>query len=245
MTLSAERLTGRTAIVTGAAGDIGRAIATRFEAEGAQVASLDLGFGEHTVSHPFDCDITDGDAVARTIDEVAAQLGPPTILVNNAAAPTPVGTVCEISRQAWDLSLAVNLTGAFLMCRHTIPFMVEAGGGVIINVASQLGHVSTPGRAAYCATKAALHSLTRTLALDHSADNIRAVSLSPGAVMTGRLVRQAGSQAAVEDAFVPNHPIGRIGAPEEIAAAAAFLASDDASFVTGTDMLVDGGYTAR
>ncbi|MEM8855308.1 MAG: SDR family oxidoreductase [Pseudomonadota bacterium] len=240
-----ERLAGRTAVVTGAAGDIGRAIATRFEAEGARVASLDLAFDGPSAGHPFVCDITDEEAVARTVGEVVARLGPPTILVNNAAAPTPVGTVCDISRQAWDLSLAVNLTGAFLMCRSAIPVMAGAGGGVIINVASQLGHVSTPGRAAYCATKAALHSLTRTLALDHAGDNIRAVSLSPGAVRTGRLVRQAGTEAAVLEAFVPNHPIGRIGEPEEIAAAAAFLASEEAGFMTGTDMLVDGGYTAR
>jgi len=238
------RFARRVAIVTGAAGDIGRAIAGRLAREGARVASVDIAF-EDPSGHPFACDIGEEDAVAATVAAVAERLGAPTILVNNAAAPTPVGTVCEIAKADWDRSVAVNLTGAFLMCRHTIPFMRAAGGGVILNVASQLGHVATPGRAVYSATKAALHSLTRTLALDHAADGIRAVSLSPGAVRTSRIARQAGSEAAAVAAMTPLHPIGRIGEAEEIAAAAAFLVSDEASFVTGSDFLVDGGYTAR
>ena len=139
----------------------------------------------------------------------------------------------------------MNLTGAYLMSRACIPHFRALGRGVILNVASQLGHVTTPGRAAYSASKAGLLSLTRTLALDHATENIRAVSLSPGAVMTSRIIDQAGSEEAAEAAFAPLHPVGRVGRVEEMASVALFLVSDAAGFVTGADLLADGGYTAR
>lgn len=241
----AGRLAGRVAIVTGAAGDIGAAIMTRYRAAGATAVGFDQAAAETEAGPILACDVADERQVNEAVGIVAERFGPATILVNNAAAPTPVGTVCTLSIADWDRSIAVNLTGAFLMCRATVPGMQAAGGGVIINVASQLGHVATPGRAVYSATKAALHSLTRTLALDHAADGIRAVSLSPGAVLTGRIVRQSGGVEEAKAAFGPLHPIGRLGTADEIAAAALFLASDDAAFITGSDMLVDGGYTAR
>lgn len=238
-------LSGRGAVVTGAGGDIGRAVAARLAAAGARVAALDLRAPEGVGDIALACDVSDPAATEAAVAEAAAKLGGLEILVNNAAAPTPLGDVTQIAPEAWAHTLGVNLTGAYLMARACLPHFRAQGRGVILNVASQLGHVTTPGRAAYSASKAGLISLTRSLALDHAAENIRAVSLSPGAVMTGRIVAQSGSEAAAEAAFAPLHPIGRVGRPEEIAAAALFLVSDAAGFVTGTDLLADGGYTAR
>ncbi|MAS44424.1 MAG: short-chain dehydrogenase [Rhodobacteraceae bacterium] len=238
-------LTGRGAVVTGAGGDIGRAVVARLTAAGARVAALDLTAPEGVGEVALACDVSDAGAVEAAVAEAAARLGGLEILVNNAAAPTPVGDVTQIAPEAWARSLAVNLTGAYLMSRACIPHFRALGRGVILNVASQLGHVTTPGRAAYSASKAGLLSLTRTLALDHATENIRAVSLSPGAVMTSRIIDQAGSEEAAEAAFAPLHPVGRVGRVEEMASAALFLVSDAAGFVTGADLLADGGYTAR
>jgi NAD(P)-dependent dehydrogenase (short-subunit alcohol dehydrogenase family) len=240
-----QPLQGRVAIVTGAGGDIGLAIAKAFAEAGASVALLDLHAVE--MADPMlsvACDIADPVAVEAAVEAVAARFGQIDIVVNNAAAETPLGSVCDIPLESWKRTLDVNLTGAFLLCKYAIPHM-RKHGGVILNIASQLGHVTTPGRAAYSASKAALHSLTRSLALDHAADGIRAVSLSPGAVLTSRVTRQAGGEEQAVAALAPLHPIGRIGTPEEIAATALFLVSDGAAFITGTDVLVDGGYTAR
>jgi NAD(P)-dependent dehydrogenase (short-subunit alcohol dehydrogenase family) len=240
-----QPLKGRVAIVTGAGGDIGHAIAKRFADAGASIALFDLQAVEAVdPMFPVACDIADPAAVEAAVEKVVAKLGRIDIVVNNAAAETPLGTVCDISLDSWKRTLDVNLTGAFLLCKYAIPHM-RRQGGVILNIASQFGHVTTPGRAAYSASKAALHSLTRSLALDHAGDGIRAVSLSPGAVLTSRVTRQAGGEEQAVAALAPLHPIGRIGTPEEIASTALFLVSDGAAFITGTDVLVDGGYTAR
>ena len=122
--------------------------------------------------------------------------------------------------------------------------MIAGGGGSIIHIASQMGRVGAPGRPAYCAAKGALIQLAKVMALDHAGDNVRVNSLSPGAVETGRMLYRHGTMERARAASVPKHPIGRLGQPEEIAQAALFLASDASSFVTGSDLLVDGGYTA-
>ncbi len=240
-------LDGRVAIVTGASGGIGAAIVARYTEAGARVAALDLA--GHVPEAPaggmaMACDVADDEAVAAAVAAVVERFGRIDILVNNAAGPVLVGKVTEITAATWRRTLEVNLTGAFLLCHEAIPHMAAGGGGVIVNVASQLGTVTTKGRAPYSASKAGLISLTRTLAVDHAEDGIRAVSLSPGAVMTSRLTSVMNGAAGVEEALGPKHALGRVGRPEEIAAAALFIASDGASFMTGTDMLVDGGYTA-
>ncbi|MDF2232376.1 SDR family oxidoreductase [Albimonas sp. CAU 1670] len=240
-------LAGKAAVATGAGGDIGRAITAALVGAGARVAALDLvapDFDDPAVL-PLACDVADAGAVEAAVARAGEAFGRLDILVNNAAAPTPLGDVTQIAPADWARSLEVNLTGAYLMCRSVVPWFRRGGGGVILNIASQLGHVATPGRAVYSASKAGLISLTRTLALDHAAENIRAVSLSPGAVMTGRVIAQAGSAEAAEAALAPLHPLGRLGSAEEIAAAALFLVGPGAAFVTGTDLLADGGYTAR
>jgi len=252
-----RRLEGRGAIVTGAGrGGIGRAIARRLAAEGARVlcADIDQAAAEETAALiaaeggeavGMRCDIGDERSAAAAIDRAARDLAPLRILVNNAATWIKSGTVVEIPLADWTRALNVNVTGAFLMSRFAIPHMVEAGGGSIIHIASQLGQVGKPGRSWYCTAKAALIHLARCMAIDHAGQNIRVNSLSPGPVASDRILRNAGGRQAAEAFHGPLTLLGRPGETDEIGAAAAFLASDDASFVTGTDLLVDGGYCAR
>lgn len=240
------RLGGKTALVTGAARGIGAAIADRFVTEGARVARLDLTAGPQDAGDPkLSADVSDEAAVAQAVADTRATFGRIDILVNNAAAGNSLTPTGDLTLAEWQRSIDVNLTGTFLMSRAVIGVMRETGGGVIINVASQLGSVAVKGRAAYCASKGGVLQLTRAMALDHASDGIRVNSLSPGAVMTERLTTLFGTEHAVNDALVDRHPIGRIGVPSDVAGAAVFLASDDAGFMTGSNLVVDGGYLAQ
>ena len=251
---TADQLAGRIAIVTGGAGDIGLAIASRFLQAGARVALLDrpgvrldaaaARFGSCADVLAVACDIADPAQSHAAVAKVSERWQRLDILVNNAATDTPSAPIGAVSIDDWRRTLDVNVTGAWLLCRSCLPLMIAAGGGVVLNIASQLGQVAAAGRGAYGISKAALIALTRAIAVDHASQGIRAVSLSPGAIMTGRLIDRYGDEAAVSRQLSPRYPLGRIGTAEEVAAAAVFLASDDASFVTGTDLLVDGGYTA-
>jgi NAD(P)-dependent dehydrogenase (short-subunit alcohol dehydrogenase family) len=166
------------------------------------------------------------------------------ILVSGAAPHDPGGPVTETPLSEWRMVVDINLTGAFLLSKAAIPYMIEGGGGSIIFIASQLGRVGSAGRAAYCATKGALIQLAKVIAIDHAAQNIRCNALSPGAVETQRTLRRYNSFEVAKEKLGVKHLTGRLGKPEELAQAAVFLASDAASFVTGSDLLVDGGYTA-
>lgn len=252
---SAFRLDGRTAVVVGAGSGIGRAIAIGFGEAGANVACLDLqperveetaAMVRKTGAKAMGalCDVASEVKVGEAVSAVLAQLGAPRVLVNGAAVHDPTATIVELTPEWWNQILAVNLTGAYLMSRAIIPHMAKAGGGSIIHIASQMGRVGAAGRAAYCTTKGALIQLAKVMAIDHAKENIRVNTLSPGAVETGRLVFRQGSMEAARAASVPLHPIGRLGQVEEIARAALYLASDASSFMTGSDLLIDGGYTA-
>ena len=234
----------RVAIVTGAAGDIGIAIAGKLSAAGAKVAVLDRKGGLPKADMVIECDLADASQVRDAIASVAQKLGGLHIVVNNAAADTPRVPLAEVALEDWQKHFAVNVTAAFLMAKFAIPHMRAAGGGVILNIASQLGSVAAVNGAAYSSSKAALIALTRSIAVDHAADRIRAVSLSPGAVMTRRLTGRFGSEAEVNKAMAHKHPIGRLGTAEEVADAALFLVSGRAGFFTGSDVVMDGGYTA-
>lgn len=250
MTETVSPLAGKAAIVTGAGAGIGRAIAQAFAAAGARVACLDLD-GERAAATARACDglaveadVSRETMVVAAVARVADAFGRLDILVNDAAATDPAGSVVDLTVEDWDRVVGVNLRGAFLMSKYAIPLMARSGGGSIIHIASQLGHVGAPDRAVYCATKGALIQLAKAMAIDHAAENIRVNTLSPGAVETGRLLLRFPDMAAARRGLGAKHVLDRLGLPEEIAAAAVFLAGPGSSFMTGADLLVDGGYTA-
>ncbi|HZT50392.1 MAG TPA: SDR family oxidoreductase, partial [Stellaceae bacterium] len=189
------------------------------------------------------CDVARTDEVRAAVEAAAAGFGKLDTLVCVAATDDPLGNAVELDEADWNRALAVNVTGVFLACKHAIPRIIAAGGGSVVIVASQLGQVVTPRRPAYVTSKAALIQLARALAVDHAKDRVRVNTVSPGAIETDRLLRRYGTMDAVRAALAPLHPIGRLGRPEEIANGALFLASDEASFMTGADLVIDGGYT--
>jgi NAD(P)-dependent dehydrogenase (short-subunit alcohol dehydrogenase family) len=255
MTDDAYSLQGKNAVVTGAGAGIGRAIALAFAKAGAQVACVDLdGQAAERTSRSIaesgrraiavSCDVgVESDVIAATA-KVLAEFPAVHVLVNGAAGHDPNGTVLDLSLADWNRVMAVNVGGAFLMSRALLPAMIAAGGGSIIHIASQLGSVAAAKRAVYCTSKGALIQLAKAMATDHAMQNIRVNTLSPGAVETDRLVKRFGDMETARRTAGPKHLLGRLGQPDEIAAAAVFLASDASRFMTGADLLVDGGYNA-
>ncbi len=254
-----KELEGKVAIVTGTTG-IGRAIAKRFAADGACVlacgievaANQDMALDAKANGLSLQveqCDVTQVHAVREVVAKAVREYGGLDIIVN-AAAFHPFGTVVETGLEDWNRCMMVNAGSIYLLGHFGIPEMKKRGGGSIINLASVQGHACQRGVAAYAASKGAVHSLTRALALDHAGDNIRVNSISPGSIRTPMLERSAGHFSpgvSVEEVFKrfgDAHPLGRIGTPEEVAELAAFLASDRAAFCTGGDYLVDGGLLA-
>ena len=247
------RLAGKVILITGAASGIGAAIATRCVAEGANVVCTDrladqvvaLAEALGHAAFGIQCDVTDSASLDRVVAAAKAHFGRLDGLVHNAAAPSKDGTVVDLDLAQWRLELDVSLTGAFLASKAALPLMIAGGGGSVVFIASQFAHVAVGKAVAYCAAKAGLVHLAKAMAVDHAADGIRVNSLSPGAVATARLLQRWPDLEAADKALGPAHLLGRIAQPPEIAAAAAFLLSADASFVTGTDLLVDGGYATR
>lgn len=253
--LAAFRLDGRVAVVVGAAHGIGRAISIAFAEAGAAVACVDVEADRAAATAEtiraaggratgFACDVADEVAIRAAADAIERGLGRARVLVNGAATLDVGGPVLETGLAAWNRVVAVNLTGAFLMTKAILPAMIAAGGGSIIHIASQLGSVAAPGRAAYCATKGALIQLAKVMAAELGGQGIRVNTLSPGGVETRRLEFRYGDMESARRANVAKYPLGRLGQPPEIAAAALYLASDASSFMTGADLLVDGGYNA-
>ena len=248
-------LQGRVALITGGGGEIGGAIARRFAKAGAAIAVADIQrdaaatvAGEIAATGAQAVAVRSNVAVAedaeRAVRHAVEAFGKLTTLVNVAATVTPDGTVETLTLDDWNEALAVNLTGAFLMCKYAVPELRKAGGGTIVNIASQLGQIGIANRAPYTTSKAGLIQLTRCLAVDHAADGIRANTLSPGGVDTARILRRFKNREEANRARGPAYLLGRPGRADEIAAGALFLASEESSFMTGADLLLDGGYLA-
>lgn len=248
------RLEDEVVVVTGGAQGIGRAVVEVALREGAVVVALDIdqAAGRRLLEDSpasavefHQVDVTDESAVESTFERIRASHGGPDVLVNNAGR-NAYGDVVSMTGGEWDEVFALDLKAAWLCAKHALPTMFERGRGVIVNVASVHGHMTTEGMFPYGAAKAGLHGLTRSLALDVGPRGVRVNSVSPGYTRT-RLTEESlsllGAQgiAAVED----KHALRRIGEPLEIAEVICFLASSSASFVTGADWVVDGGLTAR
>lgn len=249
------RLAGKVAIITGAAGGIGTASARLFAAEGASLVLADLdadklpdlaaeleSAGAQALAHPTD--VSDSASVAALVAATIARFGHLDICFANAGIGGG-GLVADLPEETFDRVIGVNLKGAFLCAKHAVPHLLAAGSGALIFTASELALVGSPGGAAYCASKAGLIGMARALAVDHGTQGLRVTCLCPGATDTPMLWRGVDDRAAEEASLAARMPLGRIGRPEEIARAALFLASDDASFVTGTALVVDGGWTTR
>jgi D-threitol dehydrogenase (NAD+) len=244
------RLDGRVALVTGGASGIGAAIAAAFAAKGARIAVVDLnesgaldaaaGLGNESCG--FRCDVADPDSVTATVDAVADTLDRIDILVNSAGI-VMLAPAEELSVHAWDATIDVNLKGTFLMCQTVGNRMLAAGGGVIINMASQAATVALDQHVAYCASKFGVVGLSKVLAAEWAGRGVRVNTISPTVVLT-ELGRKAW-EGPRGDALKKLIPTGRFAYPNEIAAAAVFLASDAAAMINGADLLIDGGYTIK
>jgi NAD(P)-dependent dehydrogenase (short-subunit alcohol dehydrogenase family) len=239
---------GRVVLVTGGASGIGAAIAAAFAAKGARVAIADISLNaalQHAErigsdSSAFHCDVTDEQSVDNVVRATVERYGALDILVNCAGIAV-LDAAETLSLEAWNHTLAVNLTGTFLMSQRAGAVMLERGSGTVISLASQAGSVALDRHAAYCASKAGVIGLTKVLALEWAGRGVTANTISPTVVLTD-LGRKAWAGHAGE-ALKTQIPTGRFAEPDEIAAAAVFLASDGARMINGADLVVDGGYT--
>ncbi len=256
------RLQGKRALVTGGASGIGYAIVERFLQEGAAVAFADINpAGCKQAEEKFSKgagkvrgiqgDVSKSSDAQRIVSDAATFLGGIDILVNNAGIDVK-GSVVDISDQDWERQIAVNLGGVYRMSKYAIPELIKAGGGAVVNIGSIAGFLGYTGLAAYGASKGAVVQLTRNMAGDFARHHIRVNSVNPGVVDTPLLEHACKEQAgpngdweAIKRMYMEGQLMKRAAKPSEIAAAVLFLASDDASFVTGAALLVDGGYAIQ
>jgi NAD(P)-dependent dehydrogenase (short-subunit alcohol dehydrogenase family) len=248
------RLAGKVAVVTGGGSGIGRASAMCFAREGARVVVADIdsvatGVTEGEIGREGGtaiavvADVTREEDVGRLVDRTLQVFGPPTVLLNNAAI-TSFGTLAESPAEELDRVLAVNVRSAWVCARAVIPLMRDTGGGTIVNMSSITGIVGAPGMAAYSTSKGAIITLTRTLALELAEHGIRVNCICPASIDTPMLQASFDRLPDPEAARARNvkrHPLGRLGTADEVAKLALFLASDDASFITGATYVIDGG----
>jgi NAD(P)-dependent dehydrogenase (short-subunit alcohol dehydrogenase family) len=255
---SGARFDGKIAVVTGGSSGIGAATARLFAARGAtvviaardeerssQVVDLIIAAGGRAAAQR--CDVTVAADCEAVVESCRHDYGRLDVLFNNAGVIYRDKTVVDTSPEEWERTMAVNAGGTFLMSRSAVPLMIAGGGGAIVNNASYFGLVGGRGTAAYSASKGAVVQLTKAMALDHATDGVRVNCICAGSVDTPMLASEMeamGGEAAVRHLFEGKHPLGRIAQPEEIAKAVLYLASDDAAFITGAALPIDGGLTA-
>jgi meso-butanediol dehydrogenase / (S,S)-butanediol dehydrogenase / diacetyl reductase len=245
------RLQNKVAIITGGGSGIGKAIAMAFVREGARVvitgrdnkkleaAAVEIGGECLAVS----ADVSNAGEVRTLMSTAVEKVERVDVLVNNAAVLLP-GTAESLTEEDFDQTMAINVRGLWLMSRAVLPLMRTGGGGSIINIGSVLGLVGARNRVAYSASKGAVMAMTKAMALDHAAENIRVNCICPGIVAT-EMVAKFNTDEAVRKQRLALHPMGRFGRPDDIASAAVFLASDESGWTTGSVLTIDGGYSAH
>jgi len=252
------RLEGRKAVITGGGAGIGEAIVRAFTREGASVVIADLNptaaqaiadelNADGKSANVVECDVSNGASVEAAVAKAAEYLGGVDTLVNDAGWGR-AGKLLDTSEEDWDRMIDINMKGAFLVSKHTLPHLLASGGGNIVNMGSVAGVVGVKDRLAYCASKGGIISLTRAIALDYVEQGLRCNSISPGTVNTpwvDRMVSQFPDPEATRASMVARQPMGRLGEPWEIAEAAVYLASDQSGFITGTNLMIDGGMTMQ
>lgn len=252
------RVSGKVAVVTGAGSGLGKAISLMLAKEGAIVAALDVSESGALVvdeileaggqARYWACDVSDEGEVAATFKSVNAHFGRLDVLVNNAGINGPAQLTHEVDLRDWEHLFKVNVTGPFLCTKHAIPFLREAGRGSIINMSSIYGMIGNADAPAYHASKGAVRLMSKSDAISYASDNIRVNSVHPGTILTPINIEKSklmpgGTEKYLADMKVL-HPLG-IGEPDDIAYAVLYLASDESKFMTGSEIVVDGGYTAQ
>lgn len=254
------RVDGKVAVITGGAAGLGRAMALLLAKEGASVAVTDIRQPDAEkvaaeaveaggVAQAWQMDTTDEETIARVFSEVSTAFGPVNVLVNNAGIRGVNKPTHEIDLEEWNQVISVNLNGVFLCTKHVVGHMREAGGGSIVNLSSIYGLVGGPDVPPYHAAKAAVRMMSKTDALLYATEGIRVNSVHPGFIWTsmveGYLKESVGDLEEGRQMLNEAHPIGHPGEPDDIAYGVLYLASDESKFVTGSELVIDGGYTAR
>ena len=254
-TRDSRRYAGKVAFVTGAGSGIGRATALAFAREGASVVAVDIAEkGNHETARMIEelgarvlavkCDVTRGDDIRAALDSAVATFGRLDAAFNNAGSEQPVTPLADLAEEEWDRVVRVNLRSVFLCMKYQIPLMLKNGGGAIVNTSSGAGVLAIRGQSAYCAAKFGVTCISKVAALENASSNIRINAVCPGIIDTEMIERFTLGTLEGRARVIAQEPIGRMGTPQEIAATVLWLCSEEAGFVTGHAMVVDGGQTA-